>query len=318
MGAGPFHSQCPESWFFHVPGLRIVAPSNPMDAKGLLISAIDDPNPVLFFEHKGLYRGFKGNVPINDYHIEIGKANIVQKGTDLSIICYGLAVHWAIEAGEILAEDGINIEIIDLRTLLPWDKDCVQKSIQKTGRAQNRSDSAGERDPRDSYALRSRATTTRNRDGETRREVTRREVTGRERWRRGGPEPELTLPEGSLNGLHVALFRRNPRKGPCRRTPVVFSERTRRGARSCYLATLRGRQLSSGDRERLQGGGGGEAYGQLRRKRRRRREKTWKEEEQGGRDRKEGRRHRRFGEKARVDLGDCEWLTFLGCRWVGA
>jgi len=134
MGAGPFHSQCPESWFFHVPGLKILAPSNPMDAKGLLNSAIDDPNPVLFFEHKGLYRGIKGEVPLNDYHIEIGKANIVQEGNDLSIFCYGLAVHWAIEVSKKLKKNGYDIEIIDLRTLLPWDKDCIQKSVKKTGR----------------------------------------------------------------------------------------------------------------------------------------------------------------------------------------
>jgi 2-oxoisovalerate dehydrogenase E1 component len=134
MGAGPFHSQCPESWFFRVPGLKIVAPSNPKDAKGLIISAIDDPNPVLFFEHKGLYRGIKGEVPKNDYHIEIGKANIIQDGIDLSIICYGLAVHWSIEVCKKLADKGYKIEIIDLRTLLPWDKECIQKSVKKTGR----------------------------------------------------------------------------------------------------------------------------------------------------------------------------------------
>ena len=135
MGAGPFHSQCPESWFFHVPGLKVIAPATPEDAKGLMISAIDDPNPVLFFEHKGLYRGTKGLVPKNEYNIEIGKAKIVSEGTDISIICYGLAVHWAIEASKKLSEVGIQIEIIDLRTLLPWDKQCVQNSVEKTGRA---------------------------------------------------------------------------------------------------------------------------------------------------------------------------------------
>jgi len=135
MGAGPYHSQCPESWFFHVPGLKVLAPATPEDAKGLMISAIDDPNPVLFFEHKGLYRGTKGEVPINEFNTEIGKAKIVQNGTDLTIICYGLAVHWAKEASEKLSETGYSIEIIDLRTLLPWDKNCVESSIQKTGRA---------------------------------------------------------------------------------------------------------------------------------------------------------------------------------------
>ena len=134
MGAGPYHSQCPESWFYHVPGLKIVAPSFPEDAKGLIIAAIDEPNPVLFFEHKGLYRGSKGSVPVNQYHTEIGKAKIVNTGDDLTIVCYGLAVHWALEAAEKLVKENIHIEVIDLRTLLPWDKETVKQSVEKTGR----------------------------------------------------------------------------------------------------------------------------------------------------------------------------------------
>ena len=135
MGAGPFHSQCPESWFYHVPGLKIVAPSTPEEAKGLMISAIDDPNPVLFFEHKGLYRGIKGEVPVNEFHTEIGKAKVVRSGTDLTVVCYGLAVHWSLEAANKLEQNGIQIEVVDLRTLLPWDEESIRQSVQKTSRA---------------------------------------------------------------------------------------------------------------------------------------------------------------------------------------
>ena len=134
MGAGPYHSQCPESWFYNVPGLKIVAPSSPEEAKGLIVAAIDEPNPVLFFEHKALYRGTKGDVPVNQYHTEIGKAKVVNGGDDLTIICYGLAVHWALEAAEKLVKKGIKIEVVDLRTLLPWDKQTIAQSVKKTGR----------------------------------------------------------------------------------------------------------------------------------------------------------------------------------------
>ena len=133
MGAGPFHSQNIEAWFTHVPGLKIVYPSNPVDAKGLLISSIDDPNPVLFFEHKGLYRSIKSDVIDGLYSDEIGKGKIIQKGSDLSIITYGLGVHWALEATKEVTNDK-SIEIIDLRSLIPWDKDLVLESIKKTGR----------------------------------------------------------------------------------------------------------------------------------------------------------------------------------------
>jgi len=132
VGAGPFHSQSTEAWFFHVPGLKLVYPSNPFDAKGLLCAAINDPNPVLFFEHKALYRSIEGEVPDNYYTLEIGKAGLVQEGESMSIITYGWGVHWAIEACKALQ---IDADIVDLKTLLPWDKDCVAASVKKTGKA---------------------------------------------------------------------------------------------------------------------------------------------------------------------------------------
>lgn len=132
VGAGPFHSQSTEAWFFHVPGLKLVYPSNPFDAKGLLCAAINDPNPVLFFEHKALYRSIEGEVPDNYYTLEIGKAGLVQTGESMSIITYGWGVHWAIEACKALQ---IDADIVDLKTLLPWDKDCVAASVKKTGKA---------------------------------------------------------------------------------------------------------------------------------------------------------------------------------------
>lgn len=135
MGAGPYHSQSMEAWFFHVPGLKIMYPSNPYDAKGMLLAAIEDPNPVLFFEHKGLYRSLKGQVPDEMYTIEPGKATVTRPGKDLSIITYGLGVHWAEEIAGQLAKEGIDIEILDLRSLLPWDKDAVRQSVEKTNRA---------------------------------------------------------------------------------------------------------------------------------------------------------------------------------------
>ena len=110
LSAGPFHSQTPESWFFHVPGLKIVYPSTPQDAKGLLISSIDDPNPVLFFEHKGLYRSVKDEVPNDIYNLPLGKANIVKKGDDATIITYGKGVWWA---KNIVKKINASVEIID-------------------------------------------------------------------------------------------------------------------------------------------------------------------------------------------------------------
>ena len=128
VGAGPFHSQSTESWFMHCPGLKIVYPSNPVDAKGLLISAIDDPNPILYFEHKYLYRTQKTEVPKKAFTVPIGKANLVQEGNDVSIITYGLGVIWAQEA---VAELNISADIVDLRTLLPYDKEMIIASVQK-------------------------------------------------------------------------------------------------------------------------------------------------------------------------------------------
>jgi 2-oxoisovalerate dehydrogenase E1 component len=133
VGAGPFHSQSNEAWFFHVPGLKIVYPATPSDAKGLLTAAINDPNPVLFFEHKVLYRMVELEEEVYDdyYMLEIGKAKTVKSGSELSIITYGAAVHWAVAACQ---EMQIEADIIDLRTLLPWDKEAVENSVMKTGK----------------------------------------------------------------------------------------------------------------------------------------------------------------------------------------
>ena len=131
VGAGPFHSQSNESWFTHTPGLKVVYPAFPKDAKGLLVSSINDPNPVMFFEHKALYRSISENVPDNLYTIELGKANIVNKGNDLTIITYGLGVHWALE---LLNQIDCSLEIIDLRTLIPLDKEMIFASVKKTGK----------------------------------------------------------------------------------------------------------------------------------------------------------------------------------------
>ncbi len=131
VGAGPFHSQSTEAWFFHVAGLKIIYPSNPYDAKGLLCAAINDPNPVLFFEHKNLYRSIEAEVPDDYYTLEIGKAHTVQEGEDLTIITYGWGVQWALEACKNLS---IHAEIVDLRTLMPWDKEAVKTAVKKTGK----------------------------------------------------------------------------------------------------------------------------------------------------------------------------------------
>ena len=131
--AGPYHSQSNEAWFFHTPGLKIVYPSNPYDAKGMLCAALEDPNPYLYFEHKYLYRSISEAIPDDYYTVEIGKARIVREGTDVSIITYGMGVHWALE---VIAEfPDLNVEIVDLRTLLPWDQDAVAASVKKTSRA---------------------------------------------------------------------------------------------------------------------------------------------------------------------------------------
>lgn len=130
--AGPFHSQSNEAWFFHTPGLKIVYPSNPYDAKGLLCAALEDPNPYLYFEHKLLYRSIKDSIPDDYYTVEIGKANVVREGNDLSIITYGMGVHWANEILETMPD--VKADVLDLRTLLPWDKDAVEQTVRKTNR----------------------------------------------------------------------------------------------------------------------------------------------------------------------------------------
>ena len=132
VGAGPFHSQSNEAWFVHTPGLKVVYPSTPQDAKGLLIAAINDPNPVLYFEHKALYRSISGPVPESYYEVEIGKARIVQDGEDLSIITYGAGVHWALDYAA--AHPELSIDILDLRTLLPLDYDAIRAAVARTGK----------------------------------------------------------------------------------------------------------------------------------------------------------------------------------------
>ena len=134
FSGGPFHSQNPESSFAHIPGLKCVCPATPEDAKGLLISAIEDPNPVLYFEHKHLYRRIKGEVPDERYETPFGKARVHQEGDDLSVITWGAMVYTAEEAAQQLDADGVSVEILDLRTLVPWDKQAVLESARKTSK----------------------------------------------------------------------------------------------------------------------------------------------------------------------------------------
>lgn len=137
VGAGPFHSQSTEAWFTHTPGLKVVYPSNPYDAKGLLTASFEDPNPVLYFEHKALYRSVTGDVPEDYYTLEIGKARLLQEGTDVSIITYGAGVHWATDAVSKLKNElpDFSADILDLRTLLPYDKEAIAETVKKTGKA---------------------------------------------------------------------------------------------------------------------------------------------------------------------------------------
>lgn len=132
---GPFHSQNPEAWFAHVPGLKVVTPATAYDAKGLIKSAIRDNDPVIFFEHKGLYRRIKEELPEGEYTVPIGKARVFREGKDLSIITYGAMVYVAQEAAETLQGEGVSTEIIDLRTVLPIDEETVLESVRKTSRA---------------------------------------------------------------------------------------------------------------------------------------------------------------------------------------
>jgi len=131
---GPFHSQNPEMYFVHTPGLKVVCPASAYDAKGLIKAAIRDNNPVIFFEHKYLYRRIKEEVPEEDYIVPLGKARVAREGSDLSIITYAAMVHTAMEAAEILAADGINVEIVDLRTLSPLDRDAIAETVRKTNK----------------------------------------------------------------------------------------------------------------------------------------------------------------------------------------
>ena len=133
-GAGPFHSQNPESWFTCVAGLKVVAPATPHDAKGLLLAAFEDGNPVLYLEHKLLYRSAKGPVPAGHYTIPLGKARVAREGKHATIVTYGVGVSWATEAASSLAAEGKEVEVLDLRSLLPWDEEAVLASVRKTGR----------------------------------------------------------------------------------------------------------------------------------------------------------------------------------------
>jgi 2-oxoisovalerate dehydrogenase E1 component beta subunit len=135
FSGGPFHSQNPESSFAHIPGLKVVCPATPADAKGLLIEAIHDPNPVLYFEHKHLYRRIKDEVPDERYTVPFGEARTHREGDDISLITWGAMVYTADEAAQKLEGDGVSVEILDLRTLTPWDKEAVLRSVAKTSKA---------------------------------------------------------------------------------------------------------------------------------------------------------------------------------------
>jgi 2-oxoisovalerate dehydrogenase E1 component beta subunit len=132
---GPFHSQNPEAWFTHVPGLKVVQPSTPYDAKGLLKSAIRDNNPVIYFEHKHLYRRIREDIPDDDFVVPLGVADVKRPGRDLTIVSYGAMVHESLAAAERLAKEGAECEVIDLRTLVPLDKACFLESVRRTSRA---------------------------------------------------------------------------------------------------------------------------------------------------------------------------------------
>lgn len=134
LRAGPFHSQNPEAWFAHVPGLKIVAPSTPYDAKGLLKAAIRDDNPVIYFENKYLYRHVKGEVPQGDYVVPIGVADVKRKGEDLTVLTYSAMVQESLAAADMLADEGVDVEVVDVRTLKPLDKATILESARKTGK----------------------------------------------------------------------------------------------------------------------------------------------------------------------------------------
>ena len=131
---GPFHSQNPEASFMNVPGLKIVAPGTPKDAKGLLTAAIRDPDPVIYLEHKFLYRRLREDVPEGDFTVPIGKARVAREGKDVSVLTYAAMLHVALQAAEVVARDGISVEVVDLRTLLPLDEEAIIASAAKTGK----------------------------------------------------------------------------------------------------------------------------------------------------------------------------------------
>jgi 2-oxoisovalerate dehydrogenase E1 component beta subunit len=134
FSGGPFHSQNPESSFAHIPGLKVVCPATPADAKGLLVSAIEDPNPVLYFEHKHLYRRIKDEVPDERYTVPLGEARVHREGDDMTVVTWGAMVYTADEAAKQVEGDGLSVEILDLRTLVPWDKEAVLRSVEKTSK----------------------------------------------------------------------------------------------------------------------------------------------------------------------------------------
>jgi 2-oxoisovalerate dehydrogenase E1 component beta subunit len=134
FSGGPFHSQNPESSFAHVPGLKCVCPATPEDAKGLLISAIEDPNPVLFFEHKHLYRRIKADVPDERFAVPFGKARVHRPGDDLVVVTWGAMVWTAAEAAERLEAEGVSVEVLDLRTVIPWDVEAVLAAVARTSK----------------------------------------------------------------------------------------------------------------------------------------------------------------------------------------
>jgi pyruvate/2-oxoglutarate/acetoin dehydrogenase E1 component len=134
FSGGPFHSQNPESSFAHIPGLKIACPATPADAKGLIASSIEDANPVLYFEHKHLYRRIKDEVPDERYTVPFGQARLHREGDDITVVTWGAMVYTADEAANTLAEEGVSVEVVDLRTLIPWDKEAVLKSVEKTSK----------------------------------------------------------------------------------------------------------------------------------------------------------------------------------------
>ncbi|TQV84713.1 alpha-ketoacid dehydrogenase subunit beta [Exilibacterium tricleocarpae] len=134
IAGGLYHSQSPESYFCHTPGLKVVVPSTPYQAKGLLLAAIRDPNPILFFEPKRLYRAAQGEVPEDDYELPLGRAEVVREGDDITLVAWGAQMDYLRQAAELAEADGISCELIDLRTLLPWDEETLAASVSKTGR----------------------------------------------------------------------------------------------------------------------------------------------------------------------------------------